>query len=107
MFKEKLKVAAVSPKISVGNVKNNCDEIINILKSIDSNNIDVVVHIINGLPYETKEMMIEQLGKELDDFKIILKAHKPQAFSWGQFSNTTFVCDIIVNSCSVHFVHRV
>lgn len=43
MFKEKLKVAAVSPKISVGNVKNNCDEIINILKSIDSNNIDVVV----------------------------------------------------------------
>ncbi len=43
MFKEKLKVAAVSPKISVGNVTKNCDEIINILNSIGSKNIDVIV----------------------------------------------------------------
>ena len=29
------------------------------LKSLRERNIDVVVHIINGLPYETKEMMLE------------------------------------------------
>ena len=29
------------------------------LKKLNERNIDVVVHIINGLPYETKEMMIE------------------------------------------------
>lgn len=29
------------------------------VKKLKSNNIEVVVHIINGLPYETKEMMIE------------------------------------------------
>ena len=28
------------------------------LKKLNDNNIDVVVHIINGLPYETKEDMI-------------------------------------------------
>ena len=26
-----------------------------------SNNIDVVVHIINGLPYETKDMMLDTI----------------------------------------------
>ena len=29
------------------------------VKKLRKRNIDVVVHIINGLPYETKEMMIE------------------------------------------------
>lgn len=29
------------------------------VKSLRKRNIDIVVHIINGLPYETKEMMIE------------------------------------------------
>lgn len=31
----------------------------NMVKELRKRNIDVVVHIINGLPYETKEMMIE------------------------------------------------
>ena len=31
----------------------------NMVKKLRSKNINVVVHIINGLPYETKEMMIE------------------------------------------------
>ena len=30
-----------------------------IIKKLKENNIFTVVHIINGLPYETKEMMIE------------------------------------------------
>ncbi len=42
MLKEKIKVAAVAPKITVGNVTKNCDEIINILNSIDNKNIDVI-----------------------------------------------------------------
>ena len=29
------------------------------VKKLRKRNIEVVVHIINGLPYETKEMMIE------------------------------------------------
>ena len=31
----------------------------NMVKKLREKNINVVVHIINGLPYETKEMMIE------------------------------------------------
>ena len=31
----------------------------NMVKKLKENNIEVVVHIINGLPYETKEMMVE------------------------------------------------
>lgn len=31
------------------------------VKSLRKNNIDVVVHLINGLPYETKEMMIDSI----------------------------------------------
>lgn len=31
----------------------------NMVKELRKRNIDVVVHIINGLPYETKEMMLE------------------------------------------------
>ena len=31
----------------------------NMVKELRKRNIDVVVHIINGLPYETKDMMIE------------------------------------------------
>lgn len=31
------------------------------VKNLRKNNIDVVVHLINGLPYETKEMMIESI----------------------------------------------
>ena len=34
---------------------NNC------IKELRKRNINVVVHIINGLPYETKEMMIETI----------------------------------------------
>ena len=45
------------------------------LKKLNENNIDVVVHIINGLPYETKEMMIETV-KYLSNKKILgLKIH--------------------------------
>lgn len=33
----------------------------NTVKDLRKNNIDVVVHLINGLPYETKEMMIDSI----------------------------------------------
>ena len=33
----------------------------NTVKNLRKNNIDVVVHLINGLPYETKEMMIDSI----------------------------------------------
>ncbi len=39
------------------------------LKKLQKENIETVVHIINGLPYETKEMMIETV-KYLNDLKI-------------------------------------
>ena len=45
------------------------------LKKLNDRNIDVVVHIINGLPYETKEMMIET-AKYLSNKKILgIKIH--------------------------------
>lgn len=37
----------------------NCFE--EMVKNLRKRNIDVVVHIINGLPYETKEMMLETI----------------------------------------------
>lgn len=39
------------------------------LKKLQKENIETVVHIINGLPYETKEMMIETV-KYLNDLKV-------------------------------------
>lgn len=39
------------------------------VKKIKDNNIEVVVHIINGLPYETKEMMLETV-KYLNNINI-------------------------------------
>lgn len=39
------------------------------VKKLREKNIDVVVHIINGLPFETKEMMIETV-KHLNDLDI-------------------------------------
>ena len=39
------------------------------LKKLQAKNIEVVVHIINGLPYETKEMMIETV-KYLNNLNI-------------------------------------
>lgn len=51
------------------------DEFENCLKNLNNRNIDVVVHIINGLPYETKEMMIET-AKYLSNKKILgIKVH--------------------------------
>lgn len=45
------------------------------LKKLNERNIDVVVHIINGLPYETKEDMIET-AKYLSNKKILgIKIH--------------------------------
>ena len=45
------------------------------LKKLNERNINVVVHIINGLPYETKEMMIET-AKYLSNKKILgIKIH--------------------------------
>jgi len=41
---------------------NRChtlDCFVNMVKKLRSRNINVVVHIINGLPYETKEMMLD------------------------------------------------
>lgn len=43
MYDKKLRVATVSPKICVGNPTKNGDEIINILESIKSDNINVIV----------------------------------------------------------------
>ncbi|MBO5333485.1 MAG: NAD(+) synthase [Clostridia bacterium] len=43
MYDKKLRVATVSPKIYVGNPTKNGDEIINILESIKSDNINVIV----------------------------------------------------------------
>ena len=50
---------------------NRChtlDEFEEMLKKLRKRNINVVVHIINGLPYETKEMMLETVKylNELD-----------------------------------------
>lgn len=39
------------------------------VKKLQERNIEVVVHIINGLPYETKEMMLETI-KYLNDLNI-------------------------------------
>ena len=39
------------------------------VKKLRDNNIEVVVHIINGIPYETKEMMLETI-KHLNDINI-------------------------------------
>ena len=39
------------------------------VKKLKEKNINVVVHIINGLPYETKEMMIDTV-KHLNDLDI-------------------------------------
>ena len=45
------------------------------VNTLRKNNINVVVHIINGLPYETKEMMIETV-KYLSNKKILgIKIH--------------------------------
>lgn len=45
------------------------------LRKLNDRNINVVVHIINGLPYETKEMMIET-AKYLSNKKILgIKIH--------------------------------
>ena len=38
---------------------HNLEQFETMLKKLQERNIEVVVHIINGLPYETKEMMIE------------------------------------------------
>ena len=51
------------------------EEFENCLKKLNDKNINVVVHIINGLPYETKEMMIET-AKYLSNKKILgIKIH--------------------------------
>ncbi len=44
-------------------------EFYNTYMELKNNNIKVVVHIINGLPYETKEMMLDTV-KYLNDLKI-------------------------------------
>ena len=41
----------------------------NMVKKLKERNINVVVHIINGLPYETEEMMIETV-KHLNELSI-------------------------------------
>ena len=57
---------------------NRCstlDEFETALKELNKRNIDVVVHIINGLPYETKEDMINT-AKYLSNKKILgIKIH--------------------------------
>ena len=51
---------------------NRCstlDSFDNMVKKLKQRNINVVAHIINGLPYETEEMMIETV-KHLNDLNI-------------------------------------
>lgn len=48
---------------------HNLTQFENMIKKLQSRNIEVVVHIINGLPYETKEMMIETV-KYLNNLNI-------------------------------------
>lgn len=51
------------------------DEFENTLNELNKRNINVVVHVINGLPYETKEDMIETI-KYLSNKKILgIKIH--------------------------------
>lgn len=55
-----------------GDLINRChtlDEFKNMVLKLRERNINVVVHIINGLPYETKEMMLETV-KYLNDLDI-------------------------------------
>ena len=60
------------------NLINRChtlDCFDNMVKRLRNNNINVVVHIINGLPYETKEMMLETV-KHLNKLDITgIKIH--------------------------------
>lgn len=47
---------------STSKLINRCHNLLqfeNMVKKLQKRNIEVVVHIINGLPYETKEMMLE------------------------------------------------
>ena len=43
------------------NRKETLEEFTNMVNSLRERNINVVVHIINGLPYETKDMMLETI----------------------------------------------
>ena len=52
--------------INRGHDLKNFDECV---KKLKANNIEVVVHIINGLPYETKEMMLDTV-KHLNTLNI-------------------------------------
>ena len=54
------------------NLINRCHtlkEFEDMVKKLQERNIEIIVHIINGLPYETKEMMIETV-KYLNKLKI-------------------------------------
>ena len=48
---------------------HNLSQFENMVKKLQERNIETVIHIINGLPYETKEMMIETV-KYLNDLNI-------------------------------------
>ena len=48
---------------------HSLEEFLDMYKKLKKNNIKTVVHIINGLPYETKEMMIETI-KYLSKLKV-------------------------------------
>ena len=48
---------------------HNMDEFDNMVKELRKRHIDVVAHIINGLPYETEEMMLETV-KHLNSLDI-------------------------------------
>ena len=57
---------------STSKLINRCHTLKNfeeMVKKLKENNIEVVVHIINGLPYETKEMMIDTV-KYLNNLNI-------------------------------------
>ena len=50
---------------STSKLINRCHDLecfVNCVKELRKRNINVVVHIINGLPYETKEMMLETIA---------------------------------------------
>ena len=65
-----LGLQTIHPKTS--KLINRChslDEFEDMVKKLQERNIEVVVHIINGLPYETKEMMLDTV-RYLNKLKI-------------------------------------
>ena len=91
------------------------------VKKLRSNNIDVVVHVINGLPYETKDMMIETIkhlnkldiqGIKIHMLSIVKGTKLEKMYQENPFKVLTkdeyinIVCDQIENLNENIVIHR-